>query len=59
MSDLRPSLSELTAEQLRARAAEYRRMADTARVRGSLESLLRLAERFEQLARERDQLTQK
>ncbi len=51
MSD-RPRLSELTPEQLRARAAEYRRAAETERslvIRGAL---IRLAERLEEMATE-------
>jgi hypothetical protein len=45
-----PPLSSLTEEQLRARAAEYRHMAETARAVGLREALLRLAEQFEFLA---------
>jgi len=36
-----------TVEELRARAAEYRRMAETATSAGTRESLIRLAERYE------------
>ena len=53
MSERRPSLAELTAEQLLARAAEYRRLAGTARARGSLEPLLELAEQWEGMAGKR------
>jgi hypothetical protein len=49
-----PTLFELASEELRARAAEYTAMAATARVRESAESLLRLAEQFEKLAKLRE-----
>ena len=46
----RPRLSELSAEDLLKRAAEYRRMATTARTADVQRSLQRLAEAFETLA---------
>ena len=46
--------TELTSAQLRERAAEYRRMAETAREASVVTSLLRLAERFDGVAGERD-----
>jgi hypothetical protein len=49
-TDHRPPLSALTAEQLLARAAEYRMMAATARMIGTMEPLLRVAERYEAMA---------
>jgi hypothetical protein len=49
-----PKFSELASEELRARAAEYTAMAATARVREAAESLLRLAEQFEKLAKLRE-----
>jgi hypothetical protein len=50
----RPRLSDLTPEQLRQRAREYRSMAEgasTARIRDALE---RLADRFDELADSRE-----
>jgi hypothetical protein len=49
-----PSLSELTADEIRARAQEYRDMAVNARMVGTREALLRLAERLERLASEKE-----
>jgi hypothetical protein len=49
-----PSLSELTADEIRTRAQEYRDMAVNARMVGTREALLRLAERLERLAREKE-----
>lgn len=48
------TLSELTSKELRARAAAYTAMAATASARESAESLLRLAEQFEKLAKLRE-----
>jgi hypothetical protein len=50
MSERRQLPSQMTVEQLRERAAEYRKMAETARARGSVDGLLRLAERYEAMA---------
>lgn len=47
-------LSELSAEQIRARALEYRAMAETARMADTMRALLRLADRFERLADEQE-----
>ena len=41
----------LTSEQLRARAQEYREMARTANSADIADGLIRLAERFESLAK--------
>jgi hypothetical protein len=49
-----PSLSDLTAEELRARAQEYRHMAANARMVGTREALVRLAERLEGMARTKE-----
>ena len=43
-------LSDMTADELRARAVQYRTMAGTARTAAVRAALLRLAERFEALA---------
>ena len=45
------SMPDLSIEELRTRAAQYREMAQTARTEAAADSLLRLAERFEALAR--------
>ena len=42
--------AEPTSGQLRERAGEYRRMAETATSAGTMDSLLRLAERYESMA---------
>jgi hypothetical protein len=47
---IRPRLSELSRDELLARAAEYRAMAATARAADVQAALLRLADRFERLA---------
>lgn len=52
MSD-RPRLSDLTPAELRQRALDYRDMAATATAREQHGALIRLAERYEELARER------
>ncbi len=44
--------SQQTAAELLARAAEYRRMAETATAPDVRDALIRLAERFESLAKE-------
>jgi hypothetical protein len=49
----RPTISALSAAELLERAAELRTRAVDARARGSAESLIRLAERFEALAADR------
>ena len=46
----RSALSDLSPEELRARAAEYATIAAATRMVGMRESLLRLAEEFERLA---------
>jgi hypothetical protein len=53
----RPRLSDLTPEQLRQRAREYRSMAESASTTRIMEALKRLADRFDELAasRERDE----
>ncbi len=50
----RVPLSQRSAVELRAQAAEYRRMAESAHTTGAFESLLRLADRFDALAERRD-----
>jgi hypothetical protein len=50
----RPPLSSLTAEQIRERAADFRRMAATATLARIRDALIRLAERLEALARVRE-----
>jgi hypothetical protein len=47
-------ISDRTAEELLARAAEVRRMAETATTFDVSEALLRLAERYEAAAVERE-----
>jgi hypothetical protein len=49
----RPHPSEQSVEDLLERAADYRRMAETARDGESQQSLLKLAEAFERLAKAR------
>ena len=49
----RPRLSDLSVVELLKRASDYRKMAETATARQQHEALLRLAERFEKLARDR------
>jgi len=48
-------LGEQSPAELRARAAEYRRMAQTAKTAAVMDSLLKLAERFDALAGQREQ----
>lgn len=50
----RPRLADLTAATLTARAERLRRMAETATTADVRERLLRLAKRFEDLAREKN-----
>jgi hypothetical protein len=52
----RPSLSDLTADQLMQRARECRAMAATASTAETTDALIRLAERFEQLVVQREQI---
>ena len=47
-------LSELTADELRGRAEEMREMAQTASSQEVRQALLRLAERFDRLADDRN-----
>ena len=54
MSDDYIPLSRRSAAQLRAEAAQYRRMAATARMADTENSLLKLAVRFEVLADQRE-----
>ena len=49
----RPRLSDLSADELLKRASDYRAMAATATAREHYEALIRLAERYEKLAREK------
>ena len=46
-------LAELSVVELRARAADYRRMAGTATTKEVMHGLLRVAERFDAMAEER------
>jgi hypothetical protein len=47
-------LSQRSAAELHAQADEYRRMAESARIMETFKSLLRLADRFDALAEQRD-----
>ncbi|HTW71559.1 MAG TPA: hypothetical protein VME47_16850 [Acetobacteraceae bacterium] len=47
-------LSERSAAELRAQAVEYRRMAETARTPTALSGLLKLADRLDALADQRE-----
>jgi hypothetical protein len=51
--DQSPRLSERTPAELLARAADYRRMAETASTADVRDALLRLAERLEAMAARR------
>jgi hypothetical protein len=53
MKDYVP-LSQRPIAELRQRAAEYRRMADTARIEATVDSLLKLADRYDDLADQRE-----
>lgn len=48
------ALAEHSVAELRARATEYRRMAQTARTATVMESLHKLAKRFDALAEQRE-----
>jgi hypothetical protein len=48
-------LSERSVAELRAKAAEYRQMAATARTMHAMEGLRKLADRFDALADKREQ----
>ena len=48
-------LTEHSPAELRARAAEYRRIAQTARTAAVMDSLRKLAERFDALADQQEQ----
>jgi hypothetical protein len=48
------ALGDRPVAEIRANAAEYRRMAETARTPGVRESLRKLAERFDRLANQRE-----
>jgi hypothetical protein len=50
----RPPLAKRTIAELRAEAAEYRRMAATARTAEGMASLFRIADRFDALADQRE-----
>jgi hypothetical protein len=50
----RPTLSDLSPEELRTRADEYATMAATARPLGTPDALLKLASSFNELAAERE-----
>jgi hypothetical protein len=54
MLEPRARLWKLSAIELRMRAAEYRRMAETASTAQVRRSLIRLAERLERLAAQRE-----
>lgn len=51
-------LSDYSIDQLRARAGDYRAMADTARTAQVMDSLRKLADRFDALADERERREQ-
>jgi hypothetical protein len=53
-SGSRPRLSDLTPEQLRERAREYRSMAESASTARIMEALKRLADRFDEFAASRE-----
>jgi hypothetical protein len=48
-------MSDMSIHELRARAARYREMAQTATTAAMLNSLLRLVERFDDLARRQEE----
>jgi hypothetical protein len=54
MDDARKSLADLTLEEIRGRAVAYREMAETASEAIIRDGLIKLAERLELLAEERD-----
>jgi hypothetical protein len=49
----RPRISELSISELQARATEYRLMAATATTSDTRDALLRIAQRFANMAEER------
>jgi hypothetical protein len=55
MTDHWVPLSQRSVAELRARAAEYRQCADTARTLLATNGLLKLAQRFDALADQREQ----
>jgi hypothetical protein len=50
----RPPLSQRSSAELRAQAAEYRRMADSARTFAAAAALLKIADRYDALADRRE-----
>ena len=48
-------MPDMSIRELRTRAARYREMAQTAQTRAMVNSLLRLVERFEELARRQEE----
>jgi hypothetical protein len=54
MDDAQTDVAGLTADQQRERAARYRRMAETAQTASVIALLLRVAERYEGMADERE-----
>jgi hypothetical protein len=54
MDDARKSLADLTPEEIRGRAVAYREMAATASEAMIRDGLIKLAERLDRLAQERE-----
>jgi hypothetical protein len=54
MGDGLADMAELTVDQLRERVTRYRRMAETAPKDSVIASLLRVADRYERMAKERE-----
>ncbi len=54
LMDLRDSLEKLTPQEMRDRARDYRMMAETAKTDELRDAFLRIAERLEVRAAERD-----
>jgi len=50
----RPPLSERSVAEIRALAAEYRRMAETARTMASMDGLRKIADRLDAMADRRE-----
>ena len=50
-------VSQRSVTELRAQASEYRRMAEGARTMDAVTGLLRLADRFDALAEQRERLS--
>jgi hypothetical protein len=48
-------MTDLSIHELRTRATRYREMAQTATTKAMVNSLLRLVERFEELARRQEE----